>query len=89
MAEKIAIKEIQGLEQSSPLVSLFEIELNADGSSKLYYTRGLDDNLTAMQMYDYDTNTQLNTYDVMPITMEGLERKSTGPSERPLLRKNI
>ena len=40
MAEKIAIKEIQGLEQASPLVSLFEIELNADGSSKLYYTRG-------------------------------------------------
>ena len=85
MAEKIAIKEIQGLEQASPLVSLFEIELNADGSSKLYYTRGLEDDLTTVQMYDYDTNSQLNTYDVMPIKVEGLERKSTGPAERPIL----
>jgi lambda family phage minor tail protein L len=86
MAEKIAIKEIQGLEQASPLVTLYEIELDSTGSSKLYYVNSLESDLTTVQLYDYDTNTQLNTYDAIPIIMEGFEHKSTGPTARPVIR---
>jgi hypothetical protein len=35
MSEKIAIKEVQGLEQSSGIVDLYEIALNAEGTSKV------------------------------------------------------
>lgn len=83
--DKIAIKEIQGLEQASPLVIMYEIELNADGSSRVYFTRGLDDDNTAVQFYDYDTNTQLNTYTALPVQVEGFDLSSTGPAPRPVL----
>lgn len=85
MSEKIAIKEVQGLEQSSGIVDLYEIALNADGSSKIYFTRGEDSDLGNVQMYDYDTNTQLNTYDALPIQIEGIETKSTGVAPRPVI----
>lgn len=85
MSEKIAIKEVQGLEQSSGIVDLYEIALNADGSSRIYFTRGEDSDLGNVQMYDYDTNTQLNTYDALPIQIEGIESKSTGVAPRPVI----
>lgn len=85
MSEKIAIKQVQGLEQSSGIVDLYEIALNADGSSRVYFTRGEDSDLTNVQLYDYDTHSQLNTYDALPIQIEGIESKSTGVAPRPVI----
>ena len=85
MTEKIAIKELQSLEQDSGLVILYELALDADGSSRAYFTRGEDTDLTNVQMYDYDTNNQLNTYDAIPVEAEGFEIKSKGAAARPVI----
>ena len=73
MTEKIAIKELQSLEEESGLVILYEIALDEDGSSRAYFTRGEDTDLTNIQMYDYDNNSQLNTYDAIPVEAEGFD----------------
>ena len=39
MADKIAIKQLQGLEQISPFVTLFELEYD-DAGTKKYFVRG-------------------------------------------------
>lgn len=85
MTEKIAIKEVQALEEESGLVTLYEIALDATGSSRAYFTRGEDTSLSNIQMYDFDTNTQVNTYDAVPLQAEGFEHKSTGTSARPVI----
>jgi len=85
MTEKIAIKELQSLEEESGLVTLYELALDADGSSRAYFTRGEDTDLTNIQMYDYDTNSQLNTYDAIPVEAEGFEVKSKGAAARPVI----
>ena len=73
MTEKIAIKEVQALEEESGLVTLYEIALDATGSSRAYFTRGEDTSLSNIQMYDFDTNTQVNTYDAIPLQADGFE----------------
>tara|TARA_R100001510_G_scaffold27833_1_gene24558 strand:- start:327 stop:1547 length:1221 start_codon:yes stop_codon:yes gene_type:complete len=83
MTEKIAIKEVQGLEQESNIVSLFEIQLNA--TTKAFLTRSFEADLTAVQMYDFDTNTQLNTYTAIPIDIDGIDASAQGPSARPVV----
>jgi len=85
MTEKIAIKELQSLEEESGLVILYELALDADGSSRAYFTRGEDTDLTNIQMYDFDTNTQVNTYDAIPVEAEGFEVKSKGAAARPVI----
>lgn len=85
MTEKIAIKELQSLEEESGLVILYELALDADGSSRAYFTRGEDTDLTNVQMYDYDNNSQLNTYDAIPLQAEGFEVKSKGAAARPVI----
>tara|TARA_Y100001938_G_scaffold144987_1_gene220741 strand:- start:508 stop:1755 length:1248 start_codon:yes stop_codon:yes gene_type:complete len=85
MTEKIAIKELQSLEEESGLVILYELALDADGSSRAYFTRGEDTDLTNLQMYDFDTNTQVNTYDAIPVEAEGFEVKSQGAAARPVI----
>lgn len=83
MSEKIAIKEVQGLEQSSSFVVLYEIELTS--SSKAFIAPALDTDLAAIQLYDYDTHTQLNSYSAIPVESEGFETSSTGTSPRPVI----
>ena len=85
MTEKIAVKEVQALEEESGIITLYEIALDATGSSRAYLTRGFEADLTTVQMYDFDNNSQLNTYTAIPMTAEGFERKSTGTSARPVI----
>jgi len=85
VTEKIAIKEVQTLEQDSSFVTLYELALNEDGSSRAYFTRSVEGDLSTIQMYDYDTNTQLNTYTAIPLQAEGFEHKSTGTAARPVI----
>ena len=85
MTEKIAIKEVQSLEQESSFVTLYELALDEDGSSRAYFTRSVEGDLSTIQMYDYDTNTQLNTYTAIPLQAEGFEHKSTGTNSRPVI----
>ena len=85
MTEKIAIKEVQALEQESSFVILYELALNDDGSSRAYFTRSVEGDLSTIQMYDYDTNTQLNTYTAIPLEAEGFDHSSTGTAARPVI----
>lgn len=83
MSEKIAIKEVQGLEQESSLVILYEIELST--SSKAFFAPALDSDLAAIQLYDYDTNNQLNSYTAIPLQVEGFEVSTVGTASRPVI----
>lgn len=85
MSERIAVKEVQSLEQSSGLVSLYEIELNSAGTDRVRFTRGLDDDLTVVRMKQYESPYTVQDYDVIPVEISDLEDKSTGPSARPIL----
>ena len=84
MTEKIAVKEVQSLEQSSGLVNLYEIEIDSSGN-KAFFAPQLDSDLSAVQMYDFDNNSTLRTYTAIPITVEQFKVKSTGPSARPVV----
>ena len=86
MSDRIAIKDLQSLEQESALVTLFELEYD-DAGSKVYYTRGGDDvvNPQALQFRDYDTPATVRSYQMMPIAIEGIDVTSTGPTARPVL----
>ena len=83
MAERIPVREVQGLEQSSGVVELFEIELSS--SSSAYFTRGKDSDLGTVEMYDYDTNSQLNSYTAIPLDLEGVDLTTKGVTSRPVL----
>ena len=83
MTEKIAIKEVQSLEQDSGLVILYEIELSS--SSSAYFAPAKDSDLADIQMYDFDNNSQLNTYKAIPFQGEGFEVSSTGVTPRPVI----
>jgi len=90
MAEKIALKNIQGLEQSSPIVTLFEIDILGDNneSNFLRIVRGADDEaanfgtITMKQRTSPHTN---RTYTAIPVKAEGFESKGMGVSSRPIL----
>ena len=84
MTEKIAVKQVQSLEQSSGVVNLYEIEIDSSGN-KAFFAPQLDSDLSAVQMYDFDNNSTLRTYTAIPITVEQFEVKSTGPSARPVV----
>ena len=83
MAERIPVKEIQKLEQSSGLITLYEIELSDTQSA--YFTRSLEADLSTIQMYDHDTNNQLNSYIAIPLSIEGTDVSSQGPTARPVI----
>lgn len=83
MAERIPVKEVQGLEQSSGIVDLYEIELSS--SSKAYITKAPDGNLQNIELYDYDINTQKNTYIPIPLEIEGIDVTTKGVQSRPVL----
>ena len=90
MAEKIAIKQVQGLEQSSPIVILFEIDVLGDNNEAnfLRFVKSADDeassfaNITMKQRSSPHTN---RTYTALPISAQGFEHKSLGVSSRPTL----
>ena len=84
MTEKIAVKQVQSLEQSSGVVNLYEIEIDSSGT-KAFFAPQLDSDLAAVQMYDFDSNSTLRTYTAIPIQAEQFEVKSTGPSARPVI----
>jgi len=83
MTEKIAIREVQSLEQDSGLVVLYEIELSS--SSSAYFAPIKDDDLADIQMYDFSNHNQLNTYKAIPFQGEGFEVSSTGVTPRPVV----
>jgi len=83
MAERIPVKEVQKLEQSSGIVELYEIELSS--TSKVYITNAPDSDLQSIEMYDYDTNTQKNTYIPIPLEIEGIDVTTKGVQARPVL----
>ena len=85
MTEKIAIKEVQGLEQDSGLVILYEIELSSSSSAYFAPAKGFLPNLADIQMYDFSNNNQLNTYKAIPFQAEGFEVSSTGVTPRPVV----
>lgn len=85
MAEKIAIRQLQGLEQESAFVTLFELEYNDAGAFKYFVRSGEADGST-LHFRDYDSPGTIREYEILPITVEDLQHSSTGPSTRPILR---
>ena len=83
MSEKILVKDLQKLDPGSELVSLFELEYIK--GQFIYFHPGLDDDLTTIQMRDYTTNSQINTYIALPSKFSGAEIKNDGAIARPLL----
>ena len=85
MAEKIAIKQLQSLEESSAFINLFELEYNDAGDKKYFVRSGEADNST-LHFRDYDSPGTIREYEILPISIEDLQHTSTGPSTRPILR---
>jgi len=83
MAERIPVKEVQKLEQSSGVVELYEIEINS--TTKVLLTKSLDSDLANIELYDYDDNTQKNSYSAIPLAIEGIDVSTKGVSPRPVL----
>ena len=83
MTEKILVKDLQKLTPGSELVYLFELEYVK--GSFIYFHSGLDDDLTTIQMRDFKTNSQINTYIALPVEFKGVEVKNDGAIARPTL----
>jgi len=77
------IAAIQTLTPGS-ILHMYEIE-KADGTYVRFsgYNNANND---PIQMYDYATNNQLNTYYTLPITADGFEKNQSGAMARPRLR---
>jgi lambda family phage minor tail protein L len=65
------------------LVHMYEIE-KADGSIVRFSSYNHANN-SPIQMYDYDDNSQLNTYYTLPIHADGFEKNQAGAIARPKL----
>lgn len=85
MAEKIAIKQLQSLEETSAFINLFELEYNDAGAFKYFVRSGEADNST-LHFRDYDSPGTIREYEILPIRIEDLQYTSKGPSTRPVLR---
>ena len=83
MSEKIAVKEVQQLEQASGLINLYEIEVST--SSTAFFAPAKDSDLNDIQLYDFATNSQLNTYKAIPLQVEGFEVTAAGTAPRPVI----
>ena len=77
------IAAIQTLTPGS-ILHMYEVE-KEDGSY-VRFSGYNNANNTPIQMYDYETNTQLNTYYTLPITADGFEKNQSGAMARPRLR---
>jgi lambda family phage minor tail protein L len=83
MSEKILVKDLQKLDPGSELVHLFELEY-VQGSF-MYFHSGLDDDLTTIQMRDYENPSTIRTYVALPSQFKGVEIKNDGAIARPEL----
>ena len=83
MSENLITKDIQKLEPGSELIRIFELEYATN--NWFYFTTGLDDDLTELQMRDYTTNSQINTYKALPVQVSGFEIKHEGAIARPTI----
>ena len=81
MAENLVTKDLQKLDPGSELVCLYELEYSK--GQFIYFTSGLDSDLTTVQMRDYNDNSQINTYVAIPSTIKGIEYKNDGAIARP------
>ena len=81
MAENLVTKDLQKLDPGSELVNLFELEYSK--GQFIYFMSGLDNDLTTVQMRDYNTNSQINTYIAIPSAVKGIEYKNDGAIARP------
>ena len=61
MAEKIAIKQLQSLEETSAFTNLFELEYNDAGDKKYFVRSGEADNST-LHFRDYDSPGTIREY---------------------------
>ena len=80
------IASIQTLTPGS-IIHVYEIE-TADGTY-VRFSGHQNANNAPIQMYDYDNNSQLNTYYQLPIVAEGFEKNNSGAIARPKLRVGI
>lgn len=81
MSENIVVKDLQKLDPASELVCLYELEYTK--GNFIYFMSGLDTDLTTVQMRDYNTNSQINTYIAIASKMTSLEYKNDGAIARP------
>ena len=70
MSENIVVKDLQKLDPASELVCLYELEYTK--GNFIYFMSGLDTDLTTVQMRDYNTNSQINTYIAIASKMTSL-----------------
>jgi len=75
------ISSVQSLTPGS-LVHLYEIE--APGTTLRFSPYNHSDG-TAVKLYDYTNNSQLNTYYTLPIIASGFQQQTGGPIARPTL----
>lgn len=80
---ELIVSDLQGQVVASPLVELFELEI--DSSTTLYFHPGLDDDLTEIQFRDKDTPSTIRTYSALPMQISGLELNADGPQNRPTI----
>jgi len=72
----------QELEQSSPIIDLYEIEFGTGTNNKLYFHPGKD-----LDGSDSDKNLIFdgNTYLALPIVIDEIEKKAEGAMNRPVI----
>lgn len=82
MADKPLVKDLQKLDPGSELVHLYELEFEK-GSFVYFASHGLDDDLSVLQMRDYDNPGTIRSYAALPVKAEGFETKNDGAMARP------
>lgn len=81
MADKALVQDLQKLDPGSELVHLYELEY--EKGEFVYFHSGLDDDLSTLQMRDYDTPATVRTYVALPMESDGFETKNDGAIARP------
>ena len=77
----VIASDVQGSYIDSPLITLFELEI--DGSF-VYFHSGVDYSLDDLQFVSLD-GTAINTYTPLPITIDGMLLQADGAQARPTI----
>ena len=81
--ESDIVQDVQKQEIDSPIVTLWELQLK--DNEYAHFFSGVEEDLSSIQMRDREDNSIINTYTPVPVTAEGFEVQTDGPSQRPVI----
>ena len=77
------VEHAQKQEIDSAVINLWELQLKGDEYA--HFFNGLEVDLSTVQFRDREDSSVINSYTALPVSAEGFEVQTDGPSQRPTI----